>query len=160
MSEGSSNHVSPETTAQAYDLQPIHLALFTPDPEQPRKRFDEDALRELGDSIKAHGLIQPIVARPDGEGGLTIVAGERRMTEDILNCVREPLKDCSALLLGSFHRTHREILDYEDFRETHELTQSGSRIVAGTLLHKPSGHRYLVTVARIASSPDHSENHA
>jgi ParB family chromosome partitioning protein len=46
-------------------------------PDQPRRRFDEEALTELADSIAARGLIQPIVVRPLG-GRYQIVAGERR----------------------------------------------------------------------------------
>src|SRR5438034_7171084 len=48
-----------------------------PNPDQPRKHFDEEKLGELAASIKAHGLLQPIVVRPT-PAGLEIVAGERR----------------------------------------------------------------------------------
>ena len=52
-----------------------------PDPDQPRKHFDAQALQELADSIKAHGLLQPIVVRlpdPRQRQHFVIVAGERR----------------------------------------------------------------------------------
>ncbi|MBO4733236.1 MAG: ParB/RepB/Spo0J family partition protein [Clostridia bacterium] len=49
-----------------------------PNRAQPRKDFDETALAELADSIIKHGLIQPIVVRPNPGGGYTIIAGERR----------------------------------------------------------------------------------
>ncbi len=58
-------------------LQEISLDELRPNPDQPRKTFDEDALNELADSIARNGLIQPIVAVKDGDG-FTIVAGERR----------------------------------------------------------------------------------
>lgn len=45
--------------------------------EQPRKKFDQQALQELADSIKEHGLLQPILVRPN-EDGYEIIAGERR----------------------------------------------------------------------------------
>src|SRR5439155_1112746 len=48
-----------------------------PNPDQPRKHFDEEKLGELAASIKAHGLLQPIVVRPT-PAVLEIVAGERR----------------------------------------------------------------------------------
>ncbi len=48
-----------------------------PNPEQPRKHFDDEKLGELAASIKAHGLLQPIVVRPTA-AGLELVAGERR----------------------------------------------------------------------------------
>lgn len=49
-----------------------------PNPDQPRKLFDQEALEELAASIKAHGLLQPIKVRADGTGGYMIVCGERR----------------------------------------------------------------------------------
>ena len=48
---------------------------FKFDPNQPRKDFNEEDDRRLGDSLKTHGQIQPVVARPDG----TILCGERRV---------------------------------------------------------------------------------
>ena len=45
--------------------------------EQPRKRFDDKSLRELADSIKEHGLLQPLIVRPR-QDGFELVAGERR----------------------------------------------------------------------------------
>ena len=47
-------------------------------PFNPRKDFRDSELAELADSIRQKGLVQPIVARPDGRGGFEIVAGERR----------------------------------------------------------------------------------
>ena len=57
----------------------VRLALIDIDPnrEQPRKKFDEDALNELADSIRVHGVIQPIVVTPIGKRYM-IIAGERR----------------------------------------------------------------------------------
>lgn len=54
------------------------LDQITPNPEQPRKLFDEQALRELASSILARGLKQPITVRPIGDGMFQIVMGERR----------------------------------------------------------------------------------
>ncbi len=57
----------------------VNISLLDIDPnyEQPRKNFDEDALAELADSIKLHGVIQPIVVTPIGKRFM-IIAGERR----------------------------------------------------------------------------------
>jgi len=61
-------------------MRKIRIGCIHPDPDQPRKEFDEGALRELASSIEANGLIQPILVRPiEGrEGHYTIIAGERR----------------------------------------------------------------------------------
>jgi ParB family chromosome partitioning protein len=58
-------------------LQMVPVGSIEPHPRQPRRHFDEDALDELAASIKARGLIQPIVVRPQGDR-YQIVAGERR----------------------------------------------------------------------------------
>lgn len=57
------------------------INIINPDPNQPRKNFDETALQELADDIKKNGLIQPIVVRDDLEhpGKFIVVAGERRL---------------------------------------------------------------------------------
>jgi ParB family chromosome partitioning protein len=51
---------------------------LVPNPGQPRKHFDEAELQELADSIKAHGIIQPVIAAAAGDGTYIIIAGERR----------------------------------------------------------------------------------
>lgn len=62
---------------QVSDLRHIKLAQISPDPDQPRRHFDEVGLEELSASIKEHGILQPIVVTPK-DGGYQIVAGERR----------------------------------------------------------------------------------
>ena len=60
------------------DLTEVDIDLIRPNPNQPRKHFDEDALNELADSIKKHGLIMPIVVNEMQDGKYMIIAGERR----------------------------------------------------------------------------------
>ncbi len=55
----------------------LPLNLIHPNPHQPRKKFNEEALRELADSIKEQGIIQPIIVEKDGDR-FNIIAGERR----------------------------------------------------------------------------------
>ena len=55
----------------------IEIGLIDRNPEQPRTVFDEDALNELANSIKTHGVIQPIIVKEDN-GRYVIIAGERR----------------------------------------------------------------------------------
>ncbi len=62
---------------QVSDLRQIRLTKIVPDHDQPRRHFDDAALDELAQSIKAHGVLQPIVVIPRGDGYM-IVAGERR----------------------------------------------------------------------------------
>lgn len=59
------------------DLRQVKITEIIPDPDQPRKNFDELALAELAASIREHGVLQPIVLTPS-KGKYLIVAGERR----------------------------------------------------------------------------------
>lgn len=68
-------------------MRDVEVEVIKADPRQPRKEFDEEALKELAESIKAHGLIQPIVLCPslDKEDEYYIIAGERRFRAVKLN---------------------------------------------------------------------------
>ncbi len=59
-------------------IQHVDITAISPHPEQPRRHFDEDALKELADSIAQRGVIQPIIVREQGKGRYQLVAGERR----------------------------------------------------------------------------------
>lgn len=56
----------------------LRLTDIEPNPNQPRKNFDQQMLRELADSIRENGLIQPLVVRPIEDGRYMLIAGERR----------------------------------------------------------------------------------
>ena len=65
-------------TASAEQIQNIELDEISPNPYQPRKHFEQEALEELAESINDHGLLQPIVVIEKDDGYL-LVAGERRL---------------------------------------------------------------------------------
>ena len=56
----------------------VDVMLIRPNPDQPRREFSEEHLRELADSIAQIGIVQPITLRDTGDGFYTIIAGERR----------------------------------------------------------------------------------
>ncbi len=63
-------------------VEQVDVDLIAPNPQQPRSLFDPTAISELADSIREHGVIQPlIVSRPEGQGGAPyqLIAGERRL---------------------------------------------------------------------------------
>lgn len=66
---------SPERVA---DVLQLNITEVYPNPNQPRKVFNENALAELADSISEHGVIMPIVVNKMGQGRYMIIAGERR----------------------------------------------------------------------------------
>jgi len=67
-----------ELEEQGIRVEDLLVESITPNPFQPRKHFDEKALKELSDSIKEHGLLQPIVVI-EKENGYLLIAGERRL---------------------------------------------------------------------------------
>ena len=66
------------TEEERKNAEDMSLDKITANPNQPRKNFDEQALREPAESIKKHGVIMPIVVNDNGDGSYMIIAGERR----------------------------------------------------------------------------------
>lgn len=69
---------SSDTKPDTESLQKLPLENIVPNRYQPRTVFNHERIRELGDSIQEHGLLQPITVRPIEEGMYEIIAGERR----------------------------------------------------------------------------------
>ena len=67
-----------ESVVKAGGVSEIEIEKIKPNPNQPRKNFDTEALNELASSIKMHGIVQPIVVNDMGDGTYMIIAGERR----------------------------------------------------------------------------------
>lgn len=67
-----------ENALDSASTDTLRLSEIEPNRDQPRKEFDEVALRELADSIEKHGLLQPLVVRTMPDGSYQLVAGERR----------------------------------------------------------------------------------
>lgn len=59
-------------------VQKLETSLITPDPEQPRRHFDEESLNQLAASIKRYGILQPLIVTPLEDNSYLLVAGERR----------------------------------------------------------------------------------
>ena len=98
-------------------IETIPLREIEPDPDQPRKTFDEETLSELSASIAEHGLLQPIAVRHRAVGGYLIVAGERRwracrmagLTE--VPAIVKDVTDEQAMELALVENLQREDLD-------------------------------------------------
>jgi ParB family chromosome partitioning protein len=95
-------------------VQELPIAKVKPSPTQPRTRFDPVALDELAESIRANGVLQPILVRPTAAGIWEIVAGERRYRASLkAGLVRVPvvvkeLDDDEALAIGLIENLVRE----------------------------------------------------
>ena len=98
-------------------LRPLLLSQLEPGRYQPRTRMSESALQDLADSIKAHGLIQPVLVRPLGSDRYEIIAGERRWRaaklaglSEVPALVRE-VPDEAALAMSLIENIQRENLN-------------------------------------------------
>jgi len=64
--------------ATSVDLAELPVDAIQPNPRQPRRRFDHEATAGLAESIRAQGIVQPVLVRPRADGGWELIAGERR----------------------------------------------------------------------------------
>ncbi len=71
--------ILPRSRADEQGLREIPLELISPNPAQPRRDFDQEALLALAESIRSRGVLQPIVVRPLTGGRFELIAGERRL---------------------------------------------------------------------------------
>gem|GEM_PF-3389802 len=109
-----------EDTPTGATLRRIPLSMIQPCATQPRKEFDERGLLALADSLKAEGLLQPVLVRPIGGGRYELVHGERRWRaaaiagwHEIPAIVRE-MSDREAFLAALAENTQRADLSYRD----------------------------------------------
>jgi ParB family transcriptional regulator, chromosome partitioning protein len=98
------------------ELVQLPVEQVHPNPRQPRRRFEPEAGSGLAKSIKAQGMLQPVVVRPRAEGGYELIAGERRLraareakVETVPALVREA-GDSESLLLSLVENVAREQL--------------------------------------------------
>jgi ParB family transcriptional regulator, chromosome partitioning protein len=102
--------------AGSSELAHVPIDQIHPNPRQPRKRFDHEATAGLAESIRAQGIIQPVVLRPRAAGGYELVAGERRWRAareanlQTLPALVRDAADRDALLLGLVENVAREEL--------------------------------------------------
>lgn len=111
------NSLFEENAAGEDSAVQLRLSEIEPNRDQPRKDFDSAALQELSDSIRTHGVLQPLLVRPMPGGGYQIVAGERRWRasrmaglETVPAVVRE-LSDSDAMQLALIENLQREDLN-------------------------------------------------
>lgn len=125
----------------ASDVRMIAIEKLRPGPFQPRTQFSEASIKELADSIHAHGIIQPIVARASGDDGYDIITGERRWRAAQMAAQHEvpvivrSLADQDAMALALVENIQREDLNVTEIanllkRLADEFTMTHSEIAA------------------------------
>jgi len=108
---------APETKDKGHELQTLPIEFLQRGKYQPRKDMKPDTLQELADSIKAQGVIQPIVVRSIGQDKYEIVAGERRWRASQLAGLQEvpvvikDIDDRAAMAVALIENIQREDLN-------------------------------------------------
>ena len=142
VTRGQDRAAGPESPAASVEVfgahyKEISVSAITPNPRQPRRTFDEDALEELAESIRQVGLLQPVVVRAAGPGRYELIMGERRwrasqragLTE--IGAIVKQTQDDDLLRDALIENLHRQQLDpleeaaayqqlLDDFGATHE----------------------------------------
>ena len=147
---------------------------IVPNRNQPRKRFDDEALRELADSIAQHGVLQPLLVRPMTDGSYQLVAGERRWRAsqmagllEVPVVVREMSEQqaSAVALIENLQREDlnpmEEALGFKSLMETYGLTQEETAAAVNKsrpavtnalrLLNLPQAITEMVTTGKLSA---------
>lgn len=125
-----------DTPSSGSGVKTVRISLVEPNPDQPRKSFDDESLSELADSIRVHGVLQPLIVREVNDDTYLIVAGERRWRAARLAGLTEvpvlirDLDDKQADQLALIENLQREDLNpideaagYQNLMDSYGMTQ-------------------------------------
>ena len=155
-------------------LREVPVGNISPNPNQPRGRFDEEGLVELAHSIRELGVLQPILVRPMPDGQFQLIAGERRWRAakrcglDSIPCVVRTTDDVASVeqaLVENLHRQDLTALEeaaaylqlIEEFHLTHEelakKVAKSRAAISNTLrlLQLPAAIQHLLSDGRISA---------
>ncbi len=152
LSQTTLRHVTERASGE--ELRQLPLDVIHPGRNQPRSVFDEEKLEELASSIRAQGIVQPIVVRTTGNGKFELIAGERRWRAaqlakiDKIPAVVRDVPDEVAVAISLIENIQREDLNpleeatalrrlIDDFQMTHQEAADGvgrSRAAVSNLL--------------------------
>ncbi|HKV10517.1 MAG TPA: ParB/RepB/Spo0J family partition protein [Thermoanaerobaculia bacterium] len=120
----------PEAPPPQAPTRTLPLASLRPNRLQPRTSFNESAIEELAESIRAQGVVQPLVVTPEGEGTYAIIAGERRFRaarraglEEVPVVIREVANDRELLELALVENLQRSDLNAVEEAEAYLALQ-------------------------------------
>jgi ParB family chromosome partitioning protein len=150
-----------ENTNEIQVKKTLRTSEIEPNRTQPRKKFNDEAINNLADSIKEHGILQPVLVPPMDDGSYQIVAGERRWRAarrlglDEIPVVIKELSDFESAQIALIENLQRENLNpveeamgYKELIEKFDMTQDA---VAKTVGRSRS---YIANAVRILALPE------
>jgi ParB family chromosome partitioning protein len=152
--------LSPEGEQKVQGVRNVPLDRIEPNPGQPRLTFDEDTLQELAASIREHGVLQPSLVRPHGDGRYQLVAGERRWRaariagKADIPALIERIDDDTALEIAIIENLQREDLSPLDEALMYERMTSDHGYSLRKLAQKLGKDKgYIENRLRLADAP-------
>jgi len=149
-----------ESDESADSVQSIHVEEIVPNRFQPRKSFDEDKIRELAQSIKENGMIQPIVVRRIG-AQYEVIVGERRVRAareaelSVVPAILKEYSDDSVLELALIENIQREDLNPVEEAFAYKMILEKDRITQEELAKRVGKSRsYIANMVRILDLPE------
>ncbi|MFO1526905.1 MAG: ParB/RepB/Spo0J family partition protein [Turneriella sp.] len=141
-------------------VQEIPVSKIKPNPENPRKKFDRTAIEELAQTIKQHGLLQPILVQKNGEQ-YTVVSGERRLRSliflgyDKAPCIVKELDRRNTLEVSLIENIQREQLDAIEEAGVYKLLMADYSMTQEELAERVGKNRATVANRlRLLNLPD------
>ncbi len=145
-------------------IEEIDTNLICPNPNQPRKIFEQDKLDELTESIRKYGVIQPIIVRKDGDI-YTIIAGERRWRAcnnaniKSIPCIVRDIENKNASEIALIENIQREDLNpideanaYEFIMDRYGITQEEVSNIVG------KSRVYVTNITRLSNLDEYVKN--
>ncbi|BAQ09433.1 stage 0 sporulation protein j [Bacillus sp. OxB-1] len=154
-----------ESMAKGETIEQVHVKSIKVNPYQPRKKFDETAIQELSDSIKEHGILQPIILRKMGTT-YQIVVGERRFRaaklaglKEVPAVVRE-LTDTEMMELAILENLQREDLTPIEEAEAYQNLMDNLNLTQEQLAFRLGKSRpHIANHIRLLSLPEKIRNY-
>lgn len=151
--------------AEEDSVQTINIDNLRPNPYQPRKQFEESKLKELADSIREHGIIQPIIVRKSFRG-YEIVAGERRWRAarlaglEEVNAVVKEFDDRQMTEIALIENLQREDLNSIEVAEAYSSFMQKFGLTQEELAQKVGQSRsHVANFLRLLNLPAEIQNH-
>jgi len=149
------------TTALDKKYRTVALDRIEPNPLQPRREFSEDNLRELADSLKRNGLMQPLVVKNNGSG-FTIIAGERRFRaarlaglDEVAVVVMDDVDENKMLELALVENIQREDLNPIETAEAYRSLIDRCNLSQNEMAERVGKSRTAITnTMRLLGLPD------